>query len=108
MLQLENAIKNKTPGYKHTISVDWEFRNYKLEFKYYQDKKILVIDNIRIDPMGTGGLKELLQYLNTMPGIREVVIGKVINARLAEYLAKEGWTLKASSSGNWINFHKKI
>ena len=77
--------------------------HYELEIQLR--KKVLTLDGVYVTPCRRGGLKALLEFLYVQD-LDKIVIGKIINPHLAEYLAKEGWLLKAN--GAWIEFWKVL
>jgi hypothetical protein len=99
--ELKKTTQNGTFKNRQLTLTDETGKVYLMNVSF--DGNTLEIDSVYITPVGMGGFTHLTDCMKEI-GVNHLVIGKVVNAKLAEHLARRGWILKASY-GNWINFH---
>lgn len=106
IMSLHEELKKRVgSGRKHHFAVEENGIIYVLDLKASEYDHWIDVSSVYITPRGQGGFKNLLSILLSL-GVKKVIISKVVNARLAEYLSRLGWELKASKKGNWIEFHQ--
>ncbi len=99
--ELKNLISKGPFNYRQITLVDDIGKVFLMGIRF--DGQKIEIDSVFITPVGMGGFVELTDALKET-GVYHLVMLKIVNARLAEHLSRNGWELKAGP-GNWINFH---
>lgn len=92
---------------RQSTFTDEERRVYILEHRFHFIENKIVLEGIYITPTRTGGFKQLVNTYVEL-GVATIVMSKVVNSKLAEYLFNDGWTLTSSKYGNWIDFTKNF
>lgn len=99
--ELKKLINNGPFRTRQITLTDEIGRVYLFSMEYQNDW--LRVDSVYITPTGQGGFTHLTDCLMKL-GVHHLIISHVVNAKLAEHLARRGWELKASYP-NWVDFH---